>query len=68
MGLARPQTKAQQAATRSDESGPSAPQSSTTGQDITLAEALDRWYTAMAAGESVKSPRTITAYRYGTRV
>ena len=72
MGLARPQTKAQQAATRNVGSE-QADHSVTNGQTapngadgITLAEALDRWYTSMAAGESVKSPRTITAYQYGT--
>jgi hypothetical protein len=32
----------------------------------TLTDALDRWYTSLAAGESVRSPRTIAAYRYGT--
>ena len=73
MGLARPQTKAQQAATRSDQSEQTATRSETSEQTarsradgITLADALDRWYTSMAAGETVKSPRTIAAYRYGT--
>ncbi len=33
---------------------------------ITLSTALDRWYTSLAASDSIGSPRTIQAYRYGT--
>jgi site-specific recombinase XerD len=65
MGLARPKTKAQQA-TRSTSSEQAATRHEHAGEAITLADALDRWYTSLRAGTSVKSERTIAAYRYGT--
>jgi site-specific recombinase XerD len=63
VALTRPKTKA---ATRSSTNEQTATRSTSSEQTVTLAEALDRWYTSLAAGESVKSPKTLKAYRYGT--
>lgn len=57
MGLARPKTKAQQAETTSA--------THVVSGSITLGDALDRWYTHLAASDRIGSQRTIDAYRYG---
>jgi len=62
MALARPLTKAQQAAdsARSQRPGPS-----DQTDRLTLGTALDRWYVHLQASERIKSEATIRAYRYG---
>jgi site-specific recombinase XerD len=62
MALARPLTKAQQAATRSSLSAQPVGQKSPT---ITLGEAVERWTTHLHASDRIGSPRTIQAYLYG---
>jgi len=65
MALARPLTKAEQAATRHDHAEKTATQHPNAGNGITLGSALDKWYIHLQASERIKSEATIRAYRYG---
>ena len=64
MALARPLTKAAQAATtRQPEPGEQS--SSSTSNSTTLGEALARWSDHLQTSERIRSQRTIDAYLYG---
>lgn len=63
--MARPLTKAEQAATQSPVTEQTATHSEQNGNSLTLGAALARWHTHLQASDRIGSQRTIDAYMYG---